>query len=125
MVYDLTGAQVKDLLDYSVSKIGSDNFSATSGLRYDIVNGKVGTVQILKDAENEQAGYEPLDSAKTFKVMTTDFQGKIAGGYKDIFAKASAVKDTGLIVNDVLIDFFVKNSPVSAKLDGRVGSAAA
>jgi hypothetical protein len=52
--------------------------------------------------------------------MTTDFQAKIAAGYKDIFARATNVKDTGLIVNDTLIDFIKKNSPVSARLEGRV-----
>ncbi len=57
---------------------------------------------------------------KTYQVATTDFQAKIAAGYKDVFAKATTVKDTGLVVNDVLIELIKKSSPVSAKLDGRV-----
>ncbi len=56
--------------------------------------------------------------------MTTDFQGKIAGGYKDIFAMASQVEDTQLIVNDTIIDLIKQNSPVSARLDERVITAA-
>lgn len=120
MVHELTGADVQALLDYSAGKFGSDNFSVTSGLRYQIVNGKVSNVEILKDPSNEGAGYEPLNPAKKYQVMTTDFQAKIAAGYKDIFARATNVKDTGLIVNDTLIDFIKKNSPVSARLEGRV-----
>ncbi|OLC55155.1 MAG: hypothetical protein AUH85_09940 [Chloroflexi bacterium 13_1_40CM_4_68_4] len=120
IVHDLSGAQVQQLLEYSVSKLGSDNFSATSGLRYKISGGKPSEVQILKDALNESAGYAPLDVTKTYRIATTDFQAKIAAGYKDIFGKATKVNDTGIIVNDAMIDLIKTSSPVSAKLDGRV-----
>jgi 5'-nucleotidase len=119
LVYSLTGAQVQDALDLSVSKQGSDNFSATSGLRYKIAGGKATDVKIVTDPEKDDS-FAPLDPARTYQVMTTDFQGKIAAGYKDIFGKASKVTDTGLIVNDAIIDLIKRTSPVSAKLDGRV-----
>jgi 5'-nucleotidase / UDP-sugar diphosphatase len=126
MVYDLPGSEVQALLDYSVSKVGTDNFSATSGLRYAIQGGKATGVQILNDPANPSAGYAPLDPAKTYQIMTTDYQGKIAAGYKDIFARAGATTDTGLVINDTIIDVIKTNSPVSAALDGRVvGSGAA
>lgn len=120
LVHDLTGAQVQALLEYSVSKIDSDNFSATSGLRYRITGGKPTDVQVLKDATNESAGFEPINATKTYQVATTDFQAKIAAGYKDTFAKATRVRDTGLVVNDAIIDLIKRTTPVSAKLDGRV-----
>jgi 5'-nucleotidase len=120
LVHDLAGAQVQQLLELSVTKLGSDNFSATSGLRYKIVGGKVSDIQILTDPANDAAGFGPLDPAKTYQVATTDFQARIAAGYKDIFGKAAKVNDTGLVVNDVLIDVITKSSPISAKLDGRV-----
>lgn len=120
LVHDLTGAQLQTLLEYSVSKVGSDNFSATSGLRYKISAGKPADVQVLKDAANESGGFEPINPAKTYHVATTDFQARIAAGYKDIFAKSTSVRDTGLVVNDAMIDLIKRTSPVSAKLDGRV-----
>jgi 5'-nucleotidase len=122
LVHDLTGAQLQTVLEYSVSKVGSDNFSATSGLRYKISGGKPTDVQVLKDAANESAGFEPLNPAKTYHVATTDFQARIAAGYKDVFAKATSVRDTGLVVNDAMIDLIKRTSPVSAKVDGRVTS---
>lgn len=122
MVYDLTGAQLKAVLDVSVTKAGSGDFSATSGLRYQLTGGKVGDVLVLKDPGNPAAGFEALDAAKTYQVMTTDYQGKVSGIYKDLFAKASNLKDTGLIINDVVIDTIKKTSPISAKVDGRVSS---
>ncbi len=120
MTYSLTGDQIKQVLDYSVSKIRTANFSATSGLRYGIQNGKITNVFVLKDPANEAAGFEALDPAKTYTVMTTDYQGKIAAGYKDIFAKASASTNTNQVINDVMIAYIKANSPVTAKLDGRV-----
>src|SRR6185503_9010639 len=54
-----------------------------------------------------------------------DFQGKVAGGYKDIFAPAS-VRDTGIAdIRDEVRAYIRANSPVSARLDGRIGSGAA
>jgi 5'-nucleotidase len=91
-------------------------------LRYRISGGKPADIQILKDAANESAGFEPLNAAKTYHVATTDFQAKIAAGYKDIFAKSTNVRDTGLVVNDAMIDLIKRTSPVTAKLDGRVTS---
>jgi 5'-nucleotidase len=120
LVHDLTGAQVQQLLDYSASKLGSDNFSATSGLRYRISAGKVSEVQILKDAMNDATGFAALDPTKTYQVATTDFQARIAAGYKDIFGKAAKVSETGIVVNDLLIELIKTTSPISAKLDGRV-----
>jgi 5'-nucleotidase len=120
LVHDLTGAQVQQLLQLSASKLGSDNFSATSGLRYKIVSKKLSDVQILKDPANEAAGFAALDPAKTYQVATTDFQAKIASDYKDIFGKAAKVTDTGLVVNAVLIDLITRTSPIAARLDGRV-----
>jgi 5'-nucleotidase len=120
LVHDLTGAQVQQLLEYSASKLGSDNFSVTSGLRYKISAGKISEVQILTDAANDATGFAALDPTKTYQVATTDFQAKIAAGYKDIFGKAAKVTDTGIVVNDFLIELIKRTSPISAKLDGRV-----
>ncbi len=120
LVNDLTGAQVQQLLELSATKLGTDNFSATSGLRYKISGGKVSDVQILSDGANEASGFAPLDPSKTYQVATTDFQAKIAAGYKDIFGKAAKTNDTGLVVNDLLIDLITRISPIGAKLDGRV-----
>jgi len=105
-----------------VSRAGSDFFSQVSGVRFKIVDGQAADIQLLKDAANPSAGYGPLDSAATYTVATTDFQGKFAGGYKDIFAAAS-FRDTGIAdIRDVVRDQIKAHSPVSAALDGRITS---
>ena len=52
--------------------------------------------------------------------MTTDFQAKIAAGYSDVFKAAANMRDTGLIVNDVMMDSLRTGGPATAALDGRI-----
>jgi 5'-nucleotidase / UDP-sugar diphosphatase len=125
LVYTMTGAQIQKLLDYSVSRVGSDFFSQVSGVRFRIDGDQAAGIQILKDPSNPSAGYAPLDPAASYSVATSDFQGKVAGGYKDIFAQAS-FRDTGIAdLRDEVRAYIKANSPVSARLDGRMSGAAA
>lgn len=121
LVFDMTGEQVQKLLNYSLSRSGSDFFSQVSGVRFNIADGQAANIQILADPANPGAGYAPLDAAATYKVATTDFQGLIAGGYKDIFAPASHV-DTGIDVRTEVRNYLQSHSPITAQLDGRITS---
>jgi 5'-nucleotidase len=136
LVHELTGAQLQQLLDLSVSKRGTDSFSQVSGVRFTIKDGKAADVMVLMDPSgapplganpNNPAGtpattaaFEPLDPAKTYLVAATDFQARIAPGYSDLFKQAASVKDTGLIVNDLMMQTIRDSSPISAALDGRI-----
>ncbi|HXV97266.1 MAG TPA: 5'-nucleotidase C-terminal domain-containing protein [Anaerolineae bacterium] len=124
LVFDMSGAQVQELLNYSVSRSGSDFFSQVSGVRFNIDNNQATNIQVLTDPANPGAGYAPLDPAASYKVATTDFQGLIAGGYKDIFAPAGYV-DTGIDVRTEVRNYLQANSPVTAQLDGRITLGAA
>ncbi len=117
--YDMTGAQIQELLDYSVSRSGSDFFSQVSGVRFNIVEDKAANIQILNNPADPSAGYSPLDPAQTYQVATSNFQGLFAGGYKDIFAQASYT-ETGLDVWDEVRKFIQTHSPINTQLDGRI-----
>jgi len=119
LVYTMTGAQIENLLNYSVSRSGSDFFSQVSGVRFRIREHKATDIQVLKDPANLAAGYLPLDPAVTYAVATTDFQGLLAGGYKEIFAQAT-YRDTGLEVREQVRGYLQAHSPVTARLDGRI-----
>ena len=125
LTVDMTGAQLRDLLNTSVGKLTTDNFSQVSGVRFAMRNGKAENIQIVKDPTDETKGYEPLDDAKTYKVTTTDFQANVNATYKPLFDKATNKTSTNLVVNDVIIDTIKANSPISAKLDGRMKGGAA
>ena len=126
LVYTMTGAQIQDLLNYSVSRSGSDFFSQVSGVRFKIVNGNQATnIQILKDPANPAAGYARSIRRRPTASRRPISRAKLAGGYKDIFAQAS-FRDTGIAdIRDEVRAYIKANSPVSARLDGRISSGAA
>jgi 5'-nucleotidase len=123
LVHELTGAQVEQLLDLSAGRRGTDGFSQVSGVRFAIRDGKAAEVEVLADpsaSPADPASFVPLDPTATYLVATTDFQAKIAPGYSDLFKQAAGVRDTGLIVNDLMMQTIRTSSPVSAALDGRI-----
>ena len=123
LVHEMTGAQIQQVLDLSVARKGTDSFSQESGVRFTIKDGKATDVQILADpsaSASDLSAFQPLDPAATYLVATTDFQAKIAAGYSDLFKQAASVRDTGLIVNDVMMDALRTGGPATAALDGRI-----
>ena len=123
LVHELTGAQLQAVLDYSASKKGTDNFSQVSGVRFTIADGKATEVMVLADptgSPSDLSAFKPLDPAATYLVAATDFQAKIAPGYSDIFKQAASVKDTGTIVNDLMMQTIRTTSPIAVAADGRI-----
>jgi 5'-nucleotidase len=121
---DMPGAVLEELINLSLSKRGSDGFSQLSGVRFSIQNGKATNIQVLADPASKDR-FAPLDPAKTYKVGTTDFQALVAAGYKDVFAKASNVNNTKRDISTLLTDSIQSSSPITARLDGRMGSPVA
>ncbi len=124
--YDMSGAQIQELLDFSISRSESDFFSQVSGVRFNIMDRQATDIQILKDPDDPAAGYSPLDYSpldpeQTYQVATSNFQGLYAGGYKEIFAEAPYT-ETGLDVWDEVRQFIQANSPINAQLDGRMSA---
>lgn len=123
LVFEMPGSVLQELLDYSVSRSSSDFFSQEAGVRFQIDNGKASAIQVLSEPNNPSAGYRALDPQAVYRVATIDFQGLVAGGYKEIFAKANGHSNTGLKLRDLLRDHIAATSPVSASLDGRIAQA--
>lgn len=123
LTFQLTGAQLQAVIDYAASKRGSDNFGVSSGLRYRVSKaapaGPARDVQVVRDPAAVTPVYDPLVPSATYTVAATDFVALVAGGYSDLF-KVATPTDTGAIVNDLLIDYIRKNSPVRGARDGRV-----
>ena len=122
---DMTGAQLAELINMSLSKRGSDSFSQLSGVRFTMAGATAGGIEVLADPANPAAGYVALDPARTYKVGTTNFQALIAGGYKDLFAKAANVVDTKRDIGTLLTDTIQAQGTITAALDGRMGTPVA
>jgi len=114
------GRLLLDWLALSVSRRGSDGFSAQSGLRHAVRDGQPADVQVLRDPADPSRGYAPLDPAGSYLVATTDYQAWFVDGYKELFARASDGRKTDLDAHAVLLAA-LKAGPITARLDGRGG----
>lgn len=68
----LSGARLKELLDYAGTKSGSGGFPQVSGMRLHYVDGKLTEASV---------NGEPLDPAREYTVLTTDFVASGGDGY--------------------------------------------
>ena len=91
---NMTGAQLKAWVELSESKRGTDSFSQMSGLRYTARQGRVEDLRVLVDPAAPERGDAPVESGRTYRVATTDFQAFTAAGYKEAWARASASQRT-------------------------------
>jgi 2',3'-cyclic-nucleotide 2'-phosphodiesterase (5'-nucleotidase family) len=112
LVVEMTGRQLQAVLDYSASRRGSDFFSQMSGVRFIVDRDGAVDVRLANGA--------PLDLGATYHVATTDYQVRVALGYRELFA-GLGVKATGLRLRSEVQRYLAAHSPVSAAADGRIG----
>ena len=117
-VYEVKGETLEKILNHSVSQSGTGFFSQVSGVRFTISDGKATAIEVQADLECPDS-FDLLNPEATYLVATTNYQGLFAPGYKDLFAGLT-YKDTGLDVQKIVKEYMQNNSPISAKLDGRI-----
>lgn len=108
LLFRLRGDDVEQLVRLSVSRAGSDLFSQTAGIRYGIENGSVSAIEIFRDPAEPDAGFEPLDPSREYLIATTDYQARIAPGYRDFFSTFEA-QETGKEVRAEVRAWFMRN----------------
>jgi 5'-nucleotidase/UDP-sugar diphosphatase len=107
---DMTGKQVMRVLNYAASvKPGHGAFLHVSGMRW--TNNK-GT------AESVRIGDAPIDSAKTYRVVTNSFMASGGNGY--VMFKQCPQVDTGLVDADCLRDYIAGLGRVEPRVEGRL-----
>jgi 5'-nucleotidase / UDP-sugar diphosphatase len=110
-VYSMKGSTLKQVIAYAATLAGTDSFAQVSGIRFRVA-----------DPESAKVAGAPIDPAKTYRVATTDYLGKVARGYRDFFAGLEAI-DSGRKARDELRRYIEAQSPVSALADGRIEPA--
>ncbi|WP_257462564.1 bifunctional metallophosphatase/5'-nucleotidase [Archangium lipolyticum] len=108
---ELTGEQLAEWVELSESKKGTDGYSQRSGVRYEVKDGRVEGLEVLKDANDPGAGYERVEREGRYRVGTTDFQAYVAAGYKEALSKARHVERTALDVHELLKEALRKGAP--------------
>jgi 5'-nucleotidase/UDP-sugar diphosphatase len=114
----LTGRQVAELVALVEARRGSDAFSQQSGLRW-----RGTAVEVLRDPAKPEAGYEPLDPARAYRIATTDFQAFVLPGYRELFAGAPDLARTEIDVHATLRTALERGELSGAVRDGRSGGA--
>jgi 5'-nucleotidase / UDP-sugar diphosphatase len=126
-VLDISGAQVKAVLEDAISNIfdegNSDgSFPYAAGLRYSASAGmpegeRVESIEILDD----DGGWSPVDPVRTYRVVTPFFLARGGDGYAS-FAGVEAL-DTGFMDAEVFMDYLIETGTVSPG-ESRVSFAA-
>lgn len=119
----LNGAELKSMLEHGVSSMPAANgrFAQVSGLcfTYDIsaaVGSRVtGAVRQAANGSCTGAAVD-LTSASTYTLATNDFMANGGDGYPN-FASRMVTRD---IMDQVLADYVVANTPISPSIQGRI-----
>ena len=117
--YELTGAQVRALLEngYSAIEERAGKFAHVSGLTVEVDT----TAPAGSRVTSVMVGDAPLDDAATYTVATNDFMGRGGDGY-EAFTEGKAIIDatTGnLMANDVMA-YVRAQGEVSPAAEGRI-----
>ncbi|WP_426195631.1 bifunctional metallophosphatase/5'-nucleotidase [Massilia sp. DWR3-1-1] len=115
VVMDLTGAQVRGLLEQQFKRPSGDDHAAmlqvSSGLRYTWDKQRAAGAKVVPGSITINGA--PLEDAKTYRVVANNFLAEGADGFP-MFAQASNKRDTGIVDLDALIGLLVKREKAAA-----------
>ncbi len=124
--FKISGADLLAALENGVSRVdaeeGTGRFTQVSGLKYSFDASKeVGSRIVSVEVYNDQTQkFEPLDPKATYSAASIDFIRTGGDDYKVLAEKAIDPYDFGDPIDQVVADYITANSPVEAKVDGRI-----
>jgi 5'-nucleotidase / UDP-sugar diphosphatase len=108
---ELSGAQLKELLDLVAGKGGSLGRGQISG---------VTLVASPAGAEDIKVGGKPLDPAGTYTLGTIDFLSTGSDGFTMLQGRKSSPVGNGVFLRDAMITYLKQNGSVAPVVDGRI-----
>ncbi len=119
VAFDLTGAQVIDLLRGVVAR---GDAQSGARIKYKLDDKKRPVLETFRLLINGQE--KEIDSAATYTVITTDYLLHVTGGdYAPILSKAKNIRPLGLTLRDALTEYVKTETAagreIQATLDGR------
>jgi 5'-nucleotidase len=119
----LKGADVVAALENGVSKVEENQGrfpQVSSNLRYSWDPKKPAGSRIVSVEVKRNGSFQPLDPNAVYNVATNDFMRRGGDGYTVFKTNAVDAYDFGPNLEDSVAAYIAKNSPVQAKLEGRV-----
>lgn len=110
---DLSGSQIKEVLERSVS--GPQGFLQVSGLKMIYDGSKAKGQRVVRI----EIGGNAIDPDGIYRVATNDFLAQGGDGFT-AFTRGRNVKNTMASLRDVETEFVRKHSPISARIEGRI-----
>jgi len=104
---DVTGKQIKDLLEYGVSQVDQLDgcFPQVAGLKLNwSADLPVGSRMLSIETRQGDGSYVPLNLEQTYRVVTSSFLFKGGDGYT-LFSEGKNFMDTGYLISDTLIEY--------------------
>ncbi len=113
VVFKFTGSQIREILETSAA--GSISRMQVSGLRvrYDSHHPRGHRIKEI------WIGSKPLSETREYTLATNSFIAQGGDGYKT-FLNAQDKKDTGIMLRDAMASYVEKNTPINAKVEGRI-----
>ncbi len=115
---DLTGSQIKELLELSAShRYSKLQVSGLEMIYNDTLpeGSRVLNIFII----NEEGEKEDLDYEQYYRVATNSFLAQGGDGYQT-FKEGEDTEDTSIILREAQIEYISQNSPVTASAQGRL-----
>ncbi len=106
----MEGWQVRQLLDFAASRMGTHGFIQVSGVRFAARRGRAAEIFV---------GGQILDGNRTYRVATIDYLYGGGDGFVQ-FKKAGPAENTGLAQRESAIDFLRRHPDYQFKKDGRI-----
>jgi 5'-nucleotidase len=111
---DMTGKEIRELLDRHFGDAASPYRLEWSGLEVD-VEGAPGAYRVV----SVQAGGKPLEDARTYRVATNSFLAAGGDGF-ETFRRGRNPANAGVLIRDALAKDLLERSPVTPPAEPRV-----
>lgn len=116
-VVEMLGMDIIEALEHSVRLLPGENggFLQVSGISFEVVANAEPGARVI----NVKVGNEPISMSRSYTVATNDFLAAGGDGY-ETFMNATLVAETGIMLRDVVVDYFLANDAIALPEEGRI-----
>lgn len=116
-VVQMLGMDIIEALEHSVRLLPAENggFLQVSGISFEVVPSALPGGRII----NVKVAGSPISTGNYYTVATNDFLAAGGDGY-EVFKNAVLVADTGIMLRDVMVDYFLARTKIDEPKAGRI-----